>query len=319
MKNKNIFTAIALIIIGALLLLKSLGIVHFTWCALFKLWPLLLIGIGIKFIPMSDHWKVIFKTLVLLLGVLLLFVYSNNSYCFFYKKFNCGDKFVITNSNMDDWESDTDNTESEETTDQIMSDNEDFICDEAKLNLSVSAGKLIFTPSEKALFSIEKDDFISAATKQSITDRKAKVSASLSPKENYPLKKSLEYNVLLSCKPIWEMNLELNATGNEIDLSAFKVKVLKIEANASAVDLKLGNLYDNVKINIASNASAIKLKLPKNMKCIIQKDNTLSSMNVTGFKKEAGGRYVSDDKIETVGTIYITVDANVSSVDVKRF
>ena len=319
MKNNGIFTAIALIIIGVLCLLKSFGVIDFSWWALLRLWPLILIWVGIKFIPISEQWKLISKILILLLGIILLFAYSgryrcsSESWCI-HKKSAGEEKCIIKTIDGETYECSDDFS-------KIKNDDEDVVYDGAKLRLAASRGKLTFAPG-KSLFAIEKNEsakgFITKINKK-VSGNKAQITATLSPKENFPRSKTLYYNVFLSDNPIWEMELELNATASDLDLSVFQVKKLKIQANASAVDLKLGNLYENMSVDIESNASAIELRLPKDMKLIISKDNVLSSMNISGFKKQKDGSYISENGIETVGTIHITVDANVSSVEVRKY
>jgi hypothetical protein len=87
MKTKGIFTAILLITIGVLCLLNFFEIVDISWSMVFRLWPLILIWIGVNFIPISHTWKLVLKILVLLFGVFLLFYYSN-FYCCTYQN-NC--------------------------------------------------------------------------------------------------------------------------------------------------------------------------------------------------------------------------------------
>ena len=319
MKNNHVFTAIALITIGVLCLLRAFGIIAFSWWALFRLWPLLLIWIGVKFIPMNDGLKLVFKILILIFGIFLLFYYSNSSRCcchnwWAHKNFDCEKTFVVKTVDGETFEYD-------EYFTKTKNDEENILPDGAKLNLSVSAGKLTFTPGE-SLFAIEKNEsarYFTAKINKRTSGDNAQITAELSPKKDFALSNKLYYNVLLSDVPVWEMALDLNATASDIDLSTFKVRELKVEANASAVDLKLGNLYEEVNVEIESNASAIKLMLPKDMKFTVSKDNTLSSMNISGFKKQSDGSYISEKGIETVGTIHITVDANVSSVEVRRY
>jgi len=204
----------------------------------------------------------------------------------------------------------------------IENEEEDIVCDIAKLNLSVSAGKLTFAPG-KSLFDIEKNEsskYFAVEINKNSNEKKANITAELSPVKNFPYNnKTLKYNVFLSKIPVWEMELELNATANEIDLSAFKVKELKIESNASSVEVKIGNLYENVNMSIEPNASSVKIKIPKDMKCVINKDNALSSMKIYGLKKQKDGSYLSEDEIETIGAVYLTVEANVSSVEVRKY
>jgi hypothetical protein len=319
MNHKRIFTAVLLITLGVIGLLQFFEIVHFSWWAVFRLWPIILIWIGIKFIPITDTWKLILKILVLLLGVLLLFYYSNSRCCSFsnwcYNYKSDGEKKVVVKTIIDDG-SDIEIYGSTENDDEGIS------CNLAKLNLSASAGKLTIAPG-KALFDMEKNDnsqYINTKIKKTLNGKKANITVDISPVKNFSYSNNtLKYDVLLSVVPVWELDLDLNATANDIDLSDFKVKTLQLEANASAIDLKLGNLYEEVEVNVEANAGSVKISLPKDMRCIINKDNTLSSMKIKGFKKQKDGSYLSEDGIETVGTVRISVEANVSSVEIGRY
>jgi hypothetical protein len=268
---------------------------------------------------MAESWKLILKILVLLFGVFLLFFYSNSHCCLFENRhchnfFNCEEKYIL---NI------TDDEVCDENRSGLKSENEDekIICAEATLNLTASAGKLTFAQG-KTLFSLEKNEssqYFTTKIKKILNEKKINITATISPLKKLGYNNTLKYDVLLSDVPVWKIGLNLNATDNEIDLSAFKVKELQIESNASAVNLKLGNLYDNVDVSIESNASSVTINLPKDMKCIINKDNALSSMSIHGLKKQKDGSYLLDSDAKTVGTINISVEANVSSVEVRNY
>lgn len=328
MKNKGIFTAIVLITIGVLCLLHLFDVVHLSWWAALKLWPLFLIWIGIKCIPFSETWKLILKVFVLLFGVFLLFYYSNSN-CLTYKcwshhKSDCEKTIVIqtVDEEIEEAEEDSITMNEEGNVTTNINDKEDIISNYAKLNLSASAGKLTFATGT-SLFAIEKNEtsqYFTTKVNTTLTGKKTNIVASISPLKNITFNNQmLYYNVFLSEIPVWEIELDLNATSNEIDLSTFKVKELQIEANASSIDLTFGNLYENMDVEIEANASSVKINIPKDMRCIINKDNNLSSMKVKGLKKQKDGSYLSDDKVETVGTIRLSVDANVSLVEVRKY
>jgi hypothetical protein len=312
MKHKGIFTAILLITIGVLCLLQLYEVVHFSWWAALRLWPLLLIWIGVKCLPISEAWKLILKILVLFFGVFLLFYLSNSNY------FSCKNWSFCCNNKYECKEI----YEVNESYFTAENDDENIMDSIVKLNLTASAGKLTFEQGN-SLFSIENNrnsEQITTKVFKRTDEKKTTITASITPIKNFPRNdKSLNYNVLISDIPVWEMKLELNATANEIDLSAFKVKELEIESNASAVNLKLGNLYEDVEVTINSNASSVSIKLPEDMRCIINRDNKLSSMKVHGFKKQNDGSYLSAKGIEAVGTVYLSVDASVSAVDIKKY
>jgi len=82
MKSKNIFWGILLIAIGILWILKSLEVVTFNWWVFLKLWPLILIWMGIKVIPMKEIWKLTLNILVLFIGITLLLIMSNSKFCY---------------------------------------------------------------------------------------------------------------------------------------------------------------------------------------------------------------------------------------------
>jgi multisubunit Na+/H+ antiporter MnhC subunit len=70
--KRSSFWGILLIAIGILLLLKTLNILSFSWKDLIKLWPLILVWVGIWLIPMKDIFKIILDIIVFALGIYIL-------------------------------------------------------------------------------------------------------------------------------------------------------------------------------------------------------------------------------------------------------
>jgi len=315
MKNKSIFWGILLVSIGILWILKSLEIIHFSWFLFFKLWPLILIWVGIKLMPIQDKWKIILNTAVLFLGIAFLLIYSNSK-C-------CNSKWKHFSICSKEWNFDDDDA-------PISINNQSTIkyqeYENAHLDLIVSAGQLVFETG-KELIDIretEKSNSTINIISKIENDNCVKIKAEVHPFKNKVVnvggKNSHKYNILLNPSPIWEMDLDLNAAAGEIDLSEFKIKELEIESNASALEIKLGSLYPEVNVKIESNASSVEITVPKDMKCFLKKDdNLLSSFSVTGLTKQSNSQYASTGNNETAGVINIIIDANVSSVEVKRY
>ena len=313
MKSKHFFWGILFISVGILWILKSLGVISFSWCVFAKLWPLIFIWIGIKLIPISDNWKIFLNTTVLLIGITALLIISNSKcydskwerthYCF--KEFTiCDESDTLAcypNGNIIEYE--------------------DY--ENAYLNLSASAGKLTFASGEHLIAIREKESPRSKIIMNSTVDEdnNIKIKADIEPfKKKISRKDSYKYKILLNSSPVWNIALELNATAGQINLSEFKIRELEIESNASALDLKLGSFYSDVNLKIESNASSVKLTIPYNMKCLLTKeDSTLSSFSVKGLKKQDNNQYVSTGEEETAGVINIIIEANVSSVEIKRY
>jgi hypothetical protein len=304
MKSKNIFFGVLLITIGILWMLRSLELISFSWWAFLRLWPLILVWIGIKIIPMKEVWKISLNILVLIIGIALLFMMSHSKFCC-WGQHNCSEKserIVVINNDF------------ERNISAFFE--EEF--ENAHLNLTASAGRLSFTPSQK-LFSVDNSENFNIKVRNKIINDKVYIDAEIKPENIIQLKDSPHFNIFLTSKPVWTMNLVLSATAGELDLSAYKIRNLTIESNASAIDLKLGDLYPETVVNIESNASAVNLKIPKNTKCIITKETTLSPMDLKGFTKQSDGSFVSNGAGEAEGSITVSLSANVSALEVIRY
>ncbi|HPE41075.1 MAG TPA: DUF5668 domain-containing protein [Bacteroidales bacterium] len=306
MNTKNIFSGIFFITLGSLWILKSLEFITFSWLDFFRLWPVIFIFIGISIIPVKDWIKLVLQILMLALTIGLLFISNSDSSIHMSRKYRIEkvlDTTIVNNKIVE----------------ETISYNEEAITN-ATLNLEISASKVTFI---KGLKLFEMADSTQSGKgeveiEKRIINNKAELDVEL-----YPLEDRTNivprFKVLLGEKPIWTINLDINATKGEIDLSQFKVEKINVSANASSVDLKLGSLLPKVMVIVESGASSIKVRVPKNMKCIVKKDNVLSSFNVKGLKKMEDGSFASSETAKTTGIIEINVAADVSSVDIMRY
>ncbi|MBR1514170.1 MAG: hypothetical protein IJ622_07770 [Bacteroidales bacterium] len=71
MKSRNLFLGIIFVAIGIVALLGSLDVIHFSWHIAWKLWPMLLIFVGIAVLPIKDWLKALLLLATLAVGVLL--------------------------------------------------------------------------------------------------------------------------------------------------------------------------------------------------------------------------------------------------------
>ena len=71
MKSRNWFLGILFVAIGVVALLSTLGVIDFSWRIVWKLWPMLLVLIGIVVLPVKDWLKAVLVLAALAVGVLL--------------------------------------------------------------------------------------------------------------------------------------------------------------------------------------------------------------------------------------------------------
>ncbi len=80
MKNRNLLLGIILLFVGVIALLASLDIFEFRWSIVWRLWPMLLIFIGILVLPIKDWLKVVFLLVSLAISVLLYHYEMNQNH-----------------------------------------------------------------------------------------------------------------------------------------------------------------------------------------------------------------------------------------------
>ena len=80
-KDKGIFWGLLLVAFGLLWLGRSFGLFHFSWYNVCKLWPLLIIWLGISLLPIERLWKNVYSFIILALAIALIFLLPATSCC----------------------------------------------------------------------------------------------------------------------------------------------------------------------------------------------------------------------------------------------
>ncbi len=71
MKSRNLFLGIFILFIGVIAFLASIDVFEFRWSIVWRLWPMLLIIMGIMVLPIKDWLKALLVVVALLASVLL--------------------------------------------------------------------------------------------------------------------------------------------------------------------------------------------------------------------------------------------------------
>ena len=123
----------------------------------------------------------------------------------------------------------------------------------------------------------------------------------------------------MSDVPLWDIALDCGAARADLDLTALKVREVRIEAGASTVHLRLGANVPEARVRIEAGVSAFRLEVPESAGCEIRVDAPLASKHFNGFRKEKSGLYLTDN-FETAGKrILIDIDAGVTSLRINRY
>ena len=79
--NSGIFWGLLLVAFGLLWLGRSFDLFHFHWYNVFKLWPLLIIWLGVSMLPIERLWKNVCSFFILAIAIALIFILPASSCC----------------------------------------------------------------------------------------------------------------------------------------------------------------------------------------------------------------------------------------------
>jgi hypothetical protein len=117
-----------------------------------------------------------------------------------------------------------------------------------------------------------------------------------------------ELNLSLNQNIPLDLALKMGAASINLDLSSYKLKALFIEAGASSIDMKLGEVIGNeFVIDAKTGASSIKISVPQNYNVRVESESALSSINTP------------DDTSDPGATIILKLSSAATSVDIVRY
>ncbi len=298
MKSGNVFWGVLLVVLGGLILVNNLGIVSICLGDLWKFWPLLLVFWGITALVKDQKARWVVAALVAILLALILFS------LFSLRWTGC-------------W---SDETSSDVQT-QLLSEPYQADIKHASLEISAGAARVSIEGSTTQLLEAETKSSIGECTLSSWgTGDTRSLDLQVPGRGNRFRFGHIrnEAKIRLNTAPDWEISLGAGATSADLDLSAFDVKAVKVEAGATSVDIKLGMPKQGMEVRIEAGASSIKIEVPEDAACAVSLDAPLSSRNLEGFSKVSSGRYETENYDESGPSIWIKVDAGVSSVRISR-
>jgi len=133
-KNKGIFWGLLLVALGLLWLGRSFDLFHFSWCTVIRLWPLLIIWIGVTLLPIEQLWKNVCNFFLLSIAIVLLFVLPSTSckHHFWKDKYQYEIKKKVKDADC-----------------EVDVDDDDFDFDDEKITVSVDSGVVTINRESK--------------------------------------------------------------------------------------------------------------------------------------------------------------------------
>jgi len=315
MKFRNIFWGVILIFVGVLFILQNLGMLHFDWLSLWRLWPVILVLWGVSIIPVNNWIKLIL--VLLILGASVTFMLNRTVYWesdrHNFELFS--DEFF--DDNFNDNFDEEDRRYSTQTFNIPYEDSSKFV----ELNLEAAAGKFIIDENGDDLINFKRKG--NSAEYSYILKSMDSVAVIDIEMENASIVVGKNHknvvNIALNDYPVWDIDLTAGAANVDFDLSKYKISRVDIEGGAAAIKLVVGDNYDETHLNLEAGASSIVIKIPEESGCKLSLESVFSGKKISGFEKTDHGQYRTSNFDEAVNKVYINAETAVSSFTIIRY
>jgi hypothetical protein len=354
MNGTQFLKGLAIILVGAILLLNNLNILEWSvWYNIFKLWPLLLVSLGISLIFRRRlSWL---APLVILLGIIIgigagymgidlslegtistevITLQREIELVPVTKKVEqkaeedvSETKEVIAETDTEildeeDKEITTDEAETEETAEEEIEETEMLPnVQKANLHLSYDVGVFNLEFPTPLIYQCQvsyRYPYFKPIEEYSVSEQVANIHIyhdSLSSSDNHFRNPKNQVDLKLNKNIIYDILIETGATTINYDLSNFKVKQFSVKSGASDIQI-IAPQYSG-DININSGVSKIDISIPKNVGAIISLDTGLSTKDFgKEFKKEEGNKYISENYNNSEYKVNINIDSGLSQISI---
>ena len=304
MKSGRVFWGTLFVIIGLLGILNNFFDLAISWDVLWKLWPLLLVFLGVSaFLKDSKSKWIIIGGIGLLTGVVLFASVQRG----------CDGVHRIV-GDMDSYDGDY--------TEQELSQAYDSTVTHARFEFEGGAGHFEMGDSTGAL--------VSASVRSSISDylleylpaddipsmRLSMTEESVSW-EGSKMRNNVK--IRLHADPLWDLDIDAGAAKIDFDLRSYRINRLELDAGAASIEVRLGSRADTCNVHVETGASSVRISVPSGVACELRTESALSSKHIDGFSSLGDGVYRTDNFERTPKRVFIYVDSGLSSISIDRY
>ncbi|MBA7560399.1 hypothetical protein ES695_19170 [Candidatus Atribacteria bacterium 1244-E10-H5-B2] len=333
MKANKIIKGLTFLLIGTILLSNTLEILDWTvWSNLFKLWPLLVISLGLSLIFRGKSLSFL-GPLIIFLGIIAGVGASYVGISFEGEMVRevkiLSREIVIEVEKIPETETalETEVTPEIETapetettleTEVALETKEYSEIERASIELNLDVGKLALGESTPLLYeciSQYRYQEFEPFEKYSSTEKETNILIYHSPVIKRRISNNIRnhWQLKLNNQIIYNLSVKTGAIDIDCNLSDFKIEKLYIESGASNINLVLPQ-YDS-KIIIDTGLSNIDIDIPKNVGATVNIDSGIAIKDLDDFIKR-NGTYISHNYNESEFKTEIEIDCGVSNIDI---
>lgn len=287
-----------LIVLGALFLLNNLGFMDINFSNIMRLWPLILIMIGVSMLSIRGVVGRILGIVVVLLLLAILAMASVG--------------FISPNQY----------SETSPRTQEVEISQESNGSNPAKVRIDAGIGKLeIDSAAIDSLVQAHLESSFaqlnqSSSVKDGVQEVILKSEGSMgwwSGKQKNDL-----FVTLSELNPI-KLEVKSGASDVAIDASKMRMESLKLDSGASKVDVRLGDKVEDVSLDLDMGMSSMTLKVPEESGVRIELESGLSNIEFDDLVEVEEGVYESKGFKDAANQITIVGDMGMSNFEIKRY
>lgn len=320
MKNKNLFIGILVLFTGVIALLSALGTIDFHWSIAAKLWPMILIIVGIAILPLNDYFKGGLLLVALGISCVLYHIEAKNYEGSALSRFYNNVKSWNYDTDDDDDEYDDENYYAKDDFDQHFSEPYADM-EKASIDIEFGAGDLYLKKPCAELVTVDAmSNFVNYSFRTEPGENQTAVFVSgKGHTKNVNKKNTNDLEIALCDQPVWDFVLDMGASDAELDFSPYKIANLEINGGACDLDLKLGDSGCDTKVEINTGASDIDIKVPEGLDCQINIESAITGKDFKGFEKISRGIWQTPNYGQGEHKIVIDLSCAVSDISVERY
>ncbi len=313
MKYRHVFWALLLIAIGVLFILNNFGVLDFGWRALWSLWPLILIFLGISILPIREWIKVIALVAVLVFTVVYFNrITSHTPWFVFHDHGDFWDR---------NWESDDSDTTTYNYKDQNLSVPFDTLSKKGVLRLIAAAGNFNLSGVTSDFLDFSKKGDIGNYS-LTTADHNGIKTIDLTMEKKTTIRHSVKENnvdIKLTDKLPWDLDFDIGAAEILLDLRDYRIDTVNVDAGASSVTFKIGEKNPVTRMVFNAGAASISVEIPKTSGCQVVSESFMVSKDFSGLDKKSDGHYETPNFDTSKNKIYITVKTALSKVSITQY
>ena len=333
MKANKTIKGLTFLLIGTILLANTLEILDWSvWSNLLKLWPLLIVSLGLSLIFRGKSLSFM-GPLIIFLGIILGVGASYMGISFeeeiVREVKTLSREIVIEVEKVPETEvaletevipeiETAPETEISPETETPLETKEYLEIEKASIGLNLDVGKLTLSESTPLLYeciSQYRYKEFEPFEEFSRTEKEADILIYHSPVTKKVISCNIknEWQLKLNNKIIYALSVKTGAIDIDCNLSDFKVEKLYIESGASNINLVLPRY--NSKIIIDTGISNINITIPKNVGATVNIDSGIAIKDLDNFIKR-NATYISYNYNESEFKTEIEIDCGVSNIDI---